>query len=401
MTALLAPPIDSTPAQVVPPSERVGWGRRIWSATTAAVRATVGVLSFGGLLAAVAAVPGGPLLALGWMLEAEGRAANGVRVDPEGRARADMRPPLGRLLRAAAILAGVAAIVWIAAQPIRILAGVASDAAVIAPGSAAAGGWQIATGVVAVAVAVHLILWMYAGGRTGWFRPLRNLLRTLRSPGEAADRLGAKCGWLWSELAPLRSVWLGVRGFLVAGGWLLLPTVLLAVQGDGGGRALVRILGAFWLAAVLPLVPAAQANLVVARHAGAWRSLWAGLNPRAAWRTWRRRPARWTGVLAAVVVGSLPLYSLAVVELPSDAGWLLTPACIAGILPSRLLAGWTRRGIDPTGPRPRWWWTYPWLALGWAISLAYAGMLFLTQFTSADGPIATLRQPGFFTPKPF
>ncbi|MFH5804896.1 hypothetical protein [Alienimonas sp. DA493] len=401
MSVALAPPTAAALTESAETPHRPGRLRRMWGWVTVAVRATVGTLSFGALLAAVAAVPGGPLLALGWMLEAEGRAANGVRRSSEGSERATARPPLGRLLRAAALIAGVAAAIWLALQPVRFLAGLASDAAVIAPGSAAARGWRAATYALAAALAAHLTLWLLAGGRTGWFRPLRNLLRVLRGPGAALDRLGARCGWLWTELAPAGAVVLGAKGFLVAAAWALAPSVLLAIQGDGAGRALARTLGALWLAGVLPLIPAAQANLAAARRDGFWRSLRAGLSPRGAWRTWRTRPARWVGVLLAVIVGSLPLYSLAVVEAPADARWLLTPACIAGVLPSRLLAGWTRRNADAVAAPPGRWWAAFWLPLGWAISLAYAGLLFLTPLLSAAGPVAALRQPGLFTPVPF
>ncbi|QDT17322.1 hypothetical protein [Alienimonas californiensis] len=401
MPVALAPPIAAAPAGHAFGENPPGRLRRVVGWVVVAVRATVGTLSFGALLAAVAAVPGGPLLALGWMLEAEGRAANGGRAKSEGEAGRTSSPPLGRLLRAAAALAGTAAAIWLVLQPLRFVAGLASDAAVIAPGSTAAGGWQAATWALAAGLAVHLGLWLLAGGRTGWFRPLRNLLRVFRSPGEALDRLGARCGWLWVELVPLRALLLGAQGLIVAAAWALLPSVLLAIQGDGAGRALVRTLGAIWLAGVLPLIPAAQANLAAARQDGFWRSLRAGLNPRAAWRTWRTRPARWVGVLLAVIVGSLPLYSLAVVEVPADARWLLTPACIVGVLPSRLLAGWTRRGVEAIAAPRRRWWTGGWLLLGWAVSLAYAGMLFLTPLVSAAGPAAALRQPGLFTPVPF
>ena len=377
---------------------RPGVGARVRRGTHAAVRGLVGTLGFVGTLSAVAALPGGPLLAFGWMLEAEGRIAAGGRGAPGNEVS---RPTLGRLWRAATVLAGIVTAIWLVVQPVRFCAGLASDAAVIAPGSAAATGWRIASVVLAAASAIHLGLWLLAGGRTGWFRPLRNLLRVVRDPGGAADRLGAKCGWLWAEFAPVRSLWLGLRGLIVAGAWLAPPSVLLAAQGDGVGKGLARVVGALWLAAVLPLVPAAQANLAAARHAGAWESVAAVLNPLAAWRTWRARPARWVAALLIVIVGSLPLYLLAIVEVPRDARWLLTPACVAAVLPGRLLAGCVRRGVGERSARPSLWWCGTWLAAGWGLSLIYAGLLFLTPFTSAAGPSAALKQPGFFTPVPF
>ena len=105
-------------------------------------------------------------------------------------------------------------------------------------------------------------------------------------------------------------------------------------------------------------------------------------------------------MLLAVGAGSLPLYSLAIVELPADAAWLLTPACIAAVLPGRLLAGWTRRNL-PTVPPARKRWLAVWLPVAWLLAAAYVGVLFLTQFTAADGPAAVIRQPGFLTPVPF
>ena len=369
---------------------------------TATVRATVGTLSFGAVVSAAAAVPGGAVLALGWMLEAEGRAATGRR-DAVAGTNFAARPPLGRLLRASAALAGAAAVLWLAVQPVRLLAGVASDAAVIAPRSGAAETWRILTLVLAAAVAVHLCLWLLAGGRTGWFRPVRNLLRVARDPGGAADRLGARAAWLWAEFAPVRSLWLGVRGWLVAAAWLAVPSGLLAVQGERPVHGLLRVLGGLWLVVVLPLVPAAQANLAAARNAGGRVSLKAGLNPRAAWRTYRARPARWVGTLLIVLAGSIGLYLVAVVEMPADAAWLVTPVCVAAVLPGRLLAGACRRNLPEPAARwsRRWWWACGWLPVGWGLSAAYAGLLFLTPYVTADGPAAVLKQAGSFAPVPF
>ena len=202
------------------------------------------------------------------------------------------------------------------------------------------------------------------------------------------------------ELDPLGGLWLGVRGIAVGLGWLLVPSVLLANQGGDAGSGFGRAVGAAWLVAVLPLVPAAQANLAAERHGGAWNGVRAGLSPRRAWRAWRRRPGRWCVVLLAVGAGSLPLYALAVVELPADAAWLLTPACVAAVLPGRLLAGWCRRGSSAVSPVRRRW-LILWLPVAWALAGAYAGVLFLTQFAAADGPAAVVRQPGFLTPVPF
>ena len=363
-----------------------------WRCVVAASKAAVGTLSFGAVLSAVAAVPGGPVLALGWMLEAAGRAA--------GESGSDRRPRLGPLLRAAAVVAGVGAVIWLATVPVRVAAGVAADAAVIAPFSPAAAGWHAGSVTAAVLLAVHLALWLLAGGRTGWFRPLRNVLRVARDPRGCWRRLGDQAAAVWRELDPVGGLWLGVRGIAVGLGWLLLPSLLLANQGGSGGAEVWRVVGAAWLIVVLPLVPAAQANLAAARLAGPWNSVRAGLSPRRAWGAWRRRPARWCGVLLAVGAGSLPLYVLAVVELPADAAWLLTPACVAAIFPGRLLAGWTRRNLIASPPaRKRW--LALWLPAAWALAAAYVGILFLTQFTSADGPEAVIRQPGFLTPVPF
>ena len=371
---------------------RPGLRSKLGRAAAAATRATVGTLSFGAVLSAVAAVPGGPLLALGWMLKAEGRAS--------GESGGDAPPRLGPLLRASAVVAAVGAVVWLATAPVRVAAGLAADAAVIAPRSVAADGWRIGTVAAAFALAAHLVLWLLAGGRTGWFRPLRNVLRVARDPAGCWRRLGDDAAAVWRELDPVGGLWLGVRGVVVGLGWLLLPSVLLANQGGDGASGVGRVIGAAWLIAVLPLVPAAQANLAAERRAGPWRSVRAGLSPRGAWRAWRRRPGRWCGVLLAVGVGSLPLYFLAIVELPADAAWLVTPACVAAVLPGRLLAGWTRRNLPTVSPvRKRW--LLLWLPVGWTLAAAYVGILFLTQFTAADGPWAVVRQPGFLTPVPF
>ena len=391
MPALAAePPVVF--GEVADAPARPGFAAEMGRAAVAAGRAVGGTLAFGAVLSAVAAVPGGPILALGWMLEAEGRAS--------GESGADNPPRLRVLLRAAAVLAGVGLVVWLATVPVRLAAGAAADAAVIAPGSSAAAGWRAGTVAAAVGLAVHLALWLLAGGRTGWFRPVRNASRVARDPAGCWRRLGDDAAALWRELDPLGGLWLGVRGVVVGLAWLLVPSLLLANQGGDVGSEFGRAVGAVWLIVVLPLVPAAQANLAAARRGGAWNGVRAGLSPRRAWRAWRRRPGRWCGVLLAVGAGSLPLYLLAVVELPADAAWLLTPACVAAVLPGRLLAGWTRWNLSGVVPVRKRWLTL-WLPVAWALAGAYVGVLFLTQFAAADGPAAVVRQPGFLAPVPF
>ena len=378
-----------TVAAPAPPVPRVRSGDRVarglraaWRWATAAVVHGVGLAGFGMIVSALAAVPGVNVVALGLMLSAEGRVATGG-----WRA-------LAPLLAACRQVAVAAVVVWAFLVPVRFTADLAADAAVI--GGGAAGGWRVGVTVLAVAVAVHLTLWLVVGGRTGWFRPLRNARRLWRTPGELVDRFGGRVRELWGELRPGRSVWLGLCGLLVGAAWLVVPSALLAAGGNGGAAYLARIVGGLLLAGVLPFVAAAQAELAATRR------LRDGLNPRRAASRWRRTPGRWLLVTLAVLSTALPLYLFKIVSPPRDAMWLLTPAHVALLLPGRLLAGRVRLSAAlPGRPRARWWWAAPCLLAAWGLCAAYVFVLFFTQYVGERGPRVLLEHPAFLIPAPF
>ena len=377
-SAAAAPPTTTTRA-----GDRV---RRGWRAVRRRLRAALlnlaGLFGFGLTVSALAAVPVLNVAALGLMLSAEGRVGRGG-----WRA-------LVPLLAACRQVAVAAVAVWAFLLPVRFTADLAADAAVI--GGSAAGGWRVGVRVLAVAVAAHLTLWLIVGGRTGWFRPLRNVRRAWRSPGAVIDRFGGRVAGLWAELRPGRSVWLGVCGLLVGAAWLFLPSGLLAARGDGGGAYAARVFGGVLLAAVLPLAVAAQAELAAT---GRLRD---GLNPRRAAGRWRRTPGRWWAVTFVVLATALPLYLFKVVAPPRDAVWLLTPAYVAVLLPGRLLAGRVRWSAATPDRRPAGrWWAGLCLVAAWALAAVYVFLLFFTQYIGEHGPRVLLEHPAFLIPAPF
>jgi hypothetical protein len=307
-----------------------------WLVTLAA-----GIASLLLLLAVLAAIPVASFLALGYMLEAEGRLVR------SGRLR-DGLPCAGLLPRLGASVLGV----WLSLLVVRLVARVAADAAVVDPGSAAATAWERARVATACGAGIHVALALFAGGTLlAFFRPLRNarlFLAALRD-GTAWSRAAGALEGVLAVVQPARLFWLGLRGWLGAFAWVVVPTVLFSALRHTRRpvEVIVTLLGAILLAVLLPAVPFLQAGFAAEGRLAAFRDV-AGVR-----ELWRRAPFL---MLAAVVVLyglSLPLSLFKVLVPPRDALLFITPIFVVTIFPARLFVGWAT-GVARRRQRRAW-----------------------------------------------
>lgn len=333
--AALAP----TPRDAFPPCPSPL--RHPFAAAAWLVALVAGLVSLVALLAVIAAIPIVNLVALGYMLEGEGRVVRSGRLR-DGLPLAALLPRLG------AIAGGT----WACLLVVRLVAGAAADAGLVDPGGPVATAWRRAATLTAALVGAHLLLAWHAGGSLASFvRPLHNLrlfARAVRAGtvwSGAADRLAATLGLI----RPLRLFTLGLRGFIGAAVWLVPATLVFSAFRDTQRPValLVTLLGAVVLGAALVGVPIMQALFAADGRLAAFREV------SAVRRLFRRAP--WALVAAVVVLHalSLPLYLAKVVVPPRDALWLVTPIFVLTIYPARLVVG-LATGYARRRTRDRW-----------------------------------------------
>jgi hypothetical protein len=292
------------------------------------VTLVAGIASLMAVLSVLAAIPLLNIVALGAMLEAEGRVVR------SGRLR-DALPFAGLLPRIGGIALGTA--FWIAV--VLVVAEAASDAALVAPDGGAAVAWARARTATAIFVAVHVVLAIHAGGGfASFFRPWRNLRLVLAAirAGTAWSASAAALERGLDAVRPLGLFWLGLRGFAGALVWLVVPTILFSSlrHTRRPGEVLAMLAGALGLVVVLSWVPFLQARFAATGRFAEFRD-WRGVR-----ELYRRAPV---AMLTAVVVLyglSLPLYLFKVLVPPRDALPLITPVFAVTILPARVLVGW-------------------------------------------------------------
>lgn len=140
--------------------------------------------------------------------------------------------------------------------------------------------------------------------------------------------------------------WLGLRGFIGALFWLVLPVTLLAL-----GHAPIAIsplfgfAGALWLAITVVYLPIMQARFAAENR------FWALFEWREARFVYGRAP--WCISLALIValLSAIPLYLLKIEAVPAEAIWLPSLVFMAFMFPARIIMGWaisqTRTRIEP------------------------------------------------------
>jgi len=368
----------------------------------------------------------------GYLLEASGRVAK------SGRLR-DGFIDIGQFARVGSIVAGT----WLCLLIPRLVASLATDAWLIDPEGFSASGWRMAQFACTGFVICHILLAWYSGGRLRHFfwpvlAPLQfaavlggricgPLLRPLMNaawPALAEDlyRHRALADWfppaillagirrgrmlaeardaVWDfvvSLQPAHYFWLGLRGFVGALAWLLVPSLMLIAGTSGRGPATVVIgyLGALAMTYVVFYLPLLQTHFACANR---WRAMFELSEARA---QFRRAPIACWLAIAITLLFALPLYLLKIEPPPRELWWTLTILFVVFIYPARLFTGWAvGRALHHARPR---FVLVRWLARLAAIPIVvfYVFILFFSQYTSFLGPASILEQHAFLVPVPF
>ncbi len=374
---------------------RVGFWHVLWALVSGTVYSTVVntvwfVLSLFGIatmilaLAFISAVPLLNFVALGYLLEVEGRVARSGRLRDAFPLVSSYAPVLGALSLA----------VWVLVAPLRLMSDAAADARIIDPGSfwdigLRLGVWGTCALLIWPLVLALLVLW-----RSGYWER-------------------AACA-IESFIAGFRlrhHAWLGFRGFVGAFLWLVVPTAFFAIARKTNGVAiLVTLFGGLLLVIVLSWLPFLQAHFAAENRFGAMFEL------RRVRKLYRNSPLCWLLSVVLTLVLALPLYLAKVVIPPADALWLVNWLFIVSIYPVKVLTGWAyhravareQRAMSValefnTLPRPHAFFAWRWLC--WLLMYPLLGMfvfiLFFTQFIGEHGKGVLFEHHAFLLPVPF
>ncbi|MCS6864504.1 MAG: hypothetical protein RMJ56_16175 [Gemmataceae bacterium] len=334
-------------------------------------------------LAVLAAIPLGQFLALGYLLEVSGRVAR------TGRFRDGF---IG--IRTAARWGKIAVAGFILWLPLYFLSLQAQAAQIIDPAGPIARQWQLWLAIVTTIVTLHALAAVVRGGRFRDFLRPFNLLWLVRRVWrgglfrEARDRL-------WTALVELRLpyyFWLGVRGFVGALVWLVLPLLLLA---QGHRVPALGILGGLLLAAVVMYVPFLQVRFARDNRLAAF------VECRAVRMAFRRAPLAFAVALWVHLSFAIPLYLLKIEVIPRELVFLEGLLFLLLMFPARLLGGWAiARGCRRPTPR---WWGVRWLSRIAVLPVlgAYVFVVFLSQHLGWQGIGSLYEQHAFLLPVPF
>jgi hypothetical protein len=230
---------------------------------------------------------------------------------------------------------------------------------------------------------------------SAWFPPATLLagVRRGRMFVEARDAV-------WDFVVALRLpelFWLGLRGFVGALVWLLVPSLMLmtGTSGRGGVSIVIGFLGAIAMAFVLLHLPFLQTRFAAQNRWGAM------FEAKAVRAEFARAPIAYWLALAITLLFALPLYLLKIEPPPRELWWTLTIFFILFIYPARLLTGWAvGRALRS---RQSGHFFVRWVAVAAAIPVVafYIFIVFFTQYTSYLGPASILEQHAFLVPVPF
>ncbi|WP_198000987.1 DUF4013 domain-containing protein [Gimesia fumaroli] len=342
-------------------------------------------------LAVIAAIPIVNFIALGYLLDVEGRVAR------TGKIRLafpllDIAPRLGT------IVIGIG--LWLI--PLLLLAGAAADARLVDPGGQSDQTLHFLNRVTSIVIAIHLCLALARGGSFSCFiRPLKNLLWFLKQlrAGDYFEQAALNVSDFVASLKLGQNFSLGLRGFLGAFLWLVIPSLMFsaasAPEGGQGAPVLITLLGGLSLVIVLGWLPLLQAHFAAENR---FRAMFELGTVR---RKFKRAPLAWMMALIVVYVLSLPLYLFKVAALPRDAVWGITLIFVATIYPTKLLLGWVY--FRASSRTKNAWFGWRWLGRTIVLPLlaVYVFLLFFTQFIGIHGSGVLLEHHVFLLPIPY
>ena len=190
-----------------------------------------------------------------------------------------------------------------------------------------------ALAVLTAFFALHVLTALIRGGRLRYFLWPFNFVWLIRRFWQGGLYRQARAG-LWNAVAALRLPYyfrLGVRGFVGALLWLVVP---LALLGLAHKSAAVGILGAELLALAILYVPFLQTRFARDNRFRAFLELGAVR------RDFRRAPLAFALVLCLHLLFAVPLYVFKIEYIPRDLVFLEGFVFLMFIFPARLLDGW-------------------------------------------------------------
>lgn len=336
-------------------------------------------------LSALAVVPGLNILSLGYLLEVSGRSAKGGRWY--------QLPGITWLGTVGILMLGA----WALSVPVRFMAGLWKDAWMLSPDSGTTRLFACITVLAAALATVHLVWTFLRGGKIRhliWPAPIL-AWRWIRGRADL-PREGLLLLEYLRQLRPWYYFWLGLRGMLGSVVWLAVPVGILiyASRQPTVPAAFLSLVGGILLATVAMALPFLQARFA---QTGRTRSLWEW---RAVSALYQRAPLAFALSLTVTLVAATPLYLLKVELTPREVAWLPSLLFVLLMLPARILSGWAlHRACIQDDPKPRFWrilskvWMLP-------LTLAYALVVYLTQYLSWNGIYSLLEQHAFLVPAP-
>ncbi|MCE9562433.1 MAG: hypothetical protein K8U57_10310 [Planctomycetes bacterium] len=384
MSSVIAPDESpSTPETPVPPEATPGLLRRMVKFVGSTIEWLFGFASLMLGLAVLGSVPLGQFLVLGYLLEASGRVARSGRLR-DGFIGVRTADQLGEIAVGCVLL-------WLPLYGMSIFA---ENAAIIDPTGPAAKQWKFFLTILATLYALHVLTACLRGARFRDFLRPFNVVWLVRRAfrgglySETRDRL-------WDFVLSLRLpyyFWFGLRGFVGAFLWLVIP---LAFLGQGHRNPVAGILGGVLLAIVVLYLPFLQARFARDNRLRAYREL---SQVRA---EYRRAPLAFALALVIHLLAAVPLYLLKIEAIPRDLIFLEGVVFLAFIFPARLVDGWAySRPARREQPRH---WTFRWagrLVVLPAIG-AYVLVVFASQHIGWQGISSLYQQHAFLLPVPF
>ena len=334
-------------------------------------------------LAVLASVPIVNFLTLGYILESSGRVAR------NGRLRDGF---IG--VRTAARFGGVAVGAFLFWLPLYGMSYMAERAQIIDTSGHIARKWETWLIVLTAFYALHIVATCLRDGRLrSFFWPLNTIWLLRRTFQENVVRTTRD--ELWESVTALHLpyyFWLGVRGFLGAFLWLIVP---LALLGQAHRLAALGILGGLLLGVVVLYLPFLQKRFARDNNIRAFIQL------RAVRRDFRHAPIAFAIALSIHLAFAIPLYLLKIEMIPRDLMYLEGLIFLAFIFPARLLDGWaysraTRR------ERPRYW-LFRWSGRSsiLPVIVVYVLVVFASQHLGWYGISSLFEQHAFLLPVPF
>jgi hypothetical protein len=335
-------------------------------------------------LAILSATPILQLLSFGYLLESGGRVAR------TGRLRDAF---IG--IRRAARLGSMAIGCSLTLLPLQLIASWADSAQLVDPGGPIARRWRIGLLVLTALLVLQMAAACARGGKLRYFfwpfvTPVW-LIRRLCRGGIYTSTRDDVCDFITALRFPYYFR-LGLLGFVGTMAWLFVPVTLIAM-----GRRVppAGFLGGLLLAIVSLALPFLQMRLAVENRFAAI------FEYRAVRERFRRAP--WAFAFAAILTltFAIPLYLLKIEMIPRETAWLPSLVFLAFIFPARTMAGWAyARAGRRDQPRH---WFFRWTSRLAMIStgLAYALIVFFTQYTAWQGIWSLYEQHAFMLPVPF